>query len=283
GNKLVFTFSTSLGQAKVDAADAVFSIQLPSMVNNIKHTSAGTIDQGKGMVTVPLQTKSVTITLSDLPNDNSGNNGNNGSSGNNGNSNNGNNNNNGNNGSNGNGGNEKPEQQGFSDIAKHWGREAIEKAVERGIVKGYEDSTFRPNAKVTRSELMAMLARTLKLPADETAVSFKDAASIPAWAKPYVSSVVKAGLVKGYEDQSFRPGQTITRMELVSIVARALELKGSQAALPFVDADDIPAWGREAAAAVYEAGLIQGKNQRFAPNDAVTRAEAVTLLLRMAP
>lgn len=295
GNKLVFTFSTSLAQAKVDAADAVFSIQLPSMVNNIKHTSAGTIDQGKGMVTVPLQTKSVTITLSDLPNDNSGNNGNEGNSGNNGNngssgnngnngnSNNGNNNNNGNNGSNGNGGNEKPEQQGFSDIAKHWGREAIEKAVERGIVKGYEDSTFRPNAKVTRSELMAMLVRALKLPADETAVSFKDAASIPAWAKPYVSSVVKAGLVKGYEDHTFRPGQTITRMELVSIVARALELKGSQAALPFVDADDIPAWGREAAAAVYEAGLIQGKNQRFAPNDAVTRAEAVTLLLRMAP
>lgn len=129
-----------------------------------------------------------------------------------------------------------------------------------------------------------MLGRALKLSdTDTTTLPFEDATSIPSWAKTYISSAVKSGLIKGYEDNSFRPDGKVTRIEFVAMVARALDLKsGTKTSLPFADADQIPAWGKDYAAAAYEAGLIQGKgNDRFAPNDPVTRAEAVTLLLRM--
>ena len=66
------------------------------------------------------------------------------------------------------------------------------------------------------------------------------------------------------------------------MVTRALDLKGGTKALPFADADQIPAWGKDYAIAAYEAGLIQGKdNNKFAPNDLLTRAEAVTVLMKL--
>lgn len=288
-NNLVFTFNTSLDQAKADTSDAEFSIQLPSMVNNIKKTSAGVVDNAKGIVTVPLGTKSVTITLRDLPegsdngngNGNSGSNGsdngnNNNNNGNNGNSgNNGNNNNNGNNGNSGN----RPK---FSDITNHWALKSIMNAVEHEIVKGYEDGTFRPNNVVKRSELMVMIGRALKLPQEDVALSFEDASSIPAWAKSYIANAAKSGIVKGYEDNTFRPDGKVTRIEFVAMVTRALDLQGSTKTLPFADADQIPAWGKDYAIAAYEAGLIQGKgNNKFAPNDPLTRGEAVTVLMKL--
>ncbi|WP_052759552.1 S-layer homology domain-containing protein [Paenibacillus sp. DMB20] len=402
-NRLVVTFAADVDQAKADLSHAQFSIQLPSMVNNISEASAGVVDNAKGIVTVPLGTQSVTITLSDLPkpadveldkedleigfaagdssssvtknvtlptegkrgsaitwsssepnvisntgkvkrpsastqvtltatlekdglkaqktfiltvikadadpgspgngggdgnsgnngnngnsgnsgnNSNNGNNGNSGSNGNNNNNNNGNNNgnsgsNNGSNGNNGNSGNHPK----FKDITNHWALESIMNAVEREIVKGYADGTFRPNNVVKRSELMVMLGRALKLPQEDAALSFADAFKIPAWAKSYIAGAVKSEIVKGYKDNTFRPDGKVTRIEFVAMVARALDLKGGTKALPFADADQIPAWGIDYAAAAYEAGLIQGKgNNKFAPNDPVTRAEAVTVLMKV--
>ncbi|MNP27427.1 Endo-1,4-beta-xylanase A precursor [compost metagenome] len=137
---------------------------------------------------------------------------------------------------------------------------------------------------MTRSELMVMLGRMLGFQQEDATLSFKDAADIPVWAKPYIAGAVKSGLANGYEDGTFRPGGKITRIEFVAIVARALNLKSeTNAILPYVDSDQIPSWGRAYATALYEAGLIEGRdNNLFAPNDQVTRAEAVTLLLRLA-
>ncbi|MDG0790041.1 FIVAR domain-containing protein [Cohnella ginsengisoli] len=67
GNKLVVTLNAQLEHANIDVANATFSIQLPSMVNNIIGVSTGIVDNAKGTVKVPLSTQSVTITLGDLP------------------------------------------------------------------------------------------------------------------------------------------------------------------------------------------------------------------------
>lgn len=65
-NKLVVTLTSRLEQAKAGTDNASFSIQLPGMVNNIREASDGVIDHEKGIVTVPLNTDSVTITLANL-------------------------------------------------------------------------------------------------------------------------------------------------------------------------------------------------------------------------
>ncbi|MDG0790040.1 S-layer homology domain-containing protein [Cohnella ginsengisoli] len=128
-----------------------------------------------------------------------------------------------------------------------------------------------------------MLGRALNFPTDESSLSFGDSNRIPAWAKPYIAKAVEAGIISGYGDQNFRPDGKITRLELITMIVRALHLKtDTKGKAPFADAAQIPQWGQSYVAAAYEAGLIEGKpNNQFAPNDAATRAEAITLVLKM--
>lgn len=172
----------------------------------------------------------------------------------------------------------------FTDIAGHWAEANIVKAAGIGFVNGYTDGTFRPNGKVTRAEFVTLLVKALSMKQDNGAeLSFKDDNSIPNWAKPYVAQAVKAGIINGYSDNTFRAGQTITRAEMAVMVARAAGLTLNQEQKPaFADTASIPSWAVPSVAAASEAGLIKGKGgNRFAPQEMTTRAEAVTLLLSL--
>ncbi|MGO4184401.1 S-layer homology domain-containing protein [Paenibacillus sp. TAF43_2] len=172
----------------------------------------------------------------------------------------------------------------FKDIAEHWAIASIERAVQLGFVNGYTDGTFKPNAQVTRAEFAAMLVRALDLKADLAAdVSFKDAGSIPSWASAFVGTAVKAGIITGYEDNTFRPSKPINRAEIAVMVVRALEWKVDQAKKSsFADRSQIPAWAEPSVAMAAEAGIIKGRGEnKFAPSANATRAEAVTLLLAL--
>ncbi|MBP1965349.1 S-layer homology domain-containing protein [Paenibacillus aceris] len=170
----------------------------------------------------------------------------------------------------------------FTDIAGHWAREAIEKAVKLGFVNGYEDHTFRPQGLVTRAEFTAMLTRALQITGLENApLDFADADSIPQWASAGISAAVAAGIVDGYDDNTFRADNQINRAEMTALVVRALKLDvSSAAALTFSDQDQIPDWAAPYVATSVKAGLIQGRDGNlFAPLEQTTRAEAVTLIL----
>jgi len=85
-------------------------------------------------------------------------------------------------------------------------------------------------------------------------------------------------------DGSFQPDTAITRLEMLVMIARTLgiDLNSNDAASIFVDDDLIPSWARGAVNAVAEYGILQGKNNNYlAPNDRATRAEAVTMILRL--
>ncbi|MFS0723166.1 S-layer homology domain-containing protein [Paenibacillus sp. 1P07SE] len=172
----------------------------------------------------------------------------------------------------------------FTDLTNHWAKSAIEQAVSKGIVNGYEDNTFRPNGQVSRAEFVAMLGRAL--PANEepsTYASFSDEQDIPAWVEPYLAPIAGAGIIGGYEDGTFRPAQRITRAELAVIIVRAHQLQTTpDATLTFADAADIPDWARAEVAAAHAAGLMNGREGNvFAPHVLATRAEAVSLILSL--
>ncbi|WP_051287061.1 polysaccharide lyase family 8 super-sandwich domain-containing protein [Paenibacillus taiwanensis] len=177
----------------------------------------------------------------------------------------------------------EPTKQAWSDISEHWAKAAIQKSAELGFVTGYEDGTFRPNGIITRGELAAMLARALKLERVNAAFSFADQAQTPAWAQPFIQALAKAGYISGYEDGTFRANKQMTRSELVVLIVRARGLEvHPKVTLTFGDADQIPAWAKPYVAAAVEAGLIQGNGDgKFKPNAATTRAEAITLILRL--
>ncbi|MFM9329937.1 S-layer homology domain-containing protein [Paenibacillus mesotrionivorans] len=174
----------------------------------------------------------------------------------------------------------------FPDVSGHWAEAVIKQAAGSGILEGYPDGSFQPDRAVTRAEFAAILVKALQLPdADAAAVSFADEAAIGEWAKKPIGQAQRLGIVSGYEDGTFRPQAEVTRAEMAVMAARALGLDaaGNGAGSGFADDGQIPAWAKGAAAALKEAGLAQGKEGgAYAPADSTTRAEAVTLLLRMA-
>ncbi|MBD2867796.1 asparaginase domain-containing protein [Paenibacillus arenilitoris] len=171
----------------------------------------------------------------------------------------------------------------FGDTASHWAEAAIEAAVAAGIVKGYPDGMFKPNLTVTRSEFAVMLMNALDAEGEGASLTFTDAGKIGAWAKEAVSRAVTAEIVSGYPDGSFRPGASITRTEMVSMLAKAMMLEPEAGAVTgFADDRSIPVWAKSAVKAVSAKGIVQGRvNNKFAPNDTATRAEAVTAIMNM--
>ncbi|MCR2804391.1 S-layer homology domain-containing protein [Paenibacillus soyae] len=173
----------------------------------------------------------------------------------------------------------------FSDIEDHWAKADIQEAARMGWINGYEDGRFRPQDQVTRAQFTTMLSRALALDAnaDETIV-FKDAEQIPEYARAHVTQAVAEGIVKGFEDNTFRPHQLISRSEIAVMAMRVIgyEEKHAGKQLVFADADQIQEWAYPAVVSAVDLGLIQGRDHnRFVPHGVATRAEAVVLILRV--
>ncbi|ULO05929.1 S-layer homology domain-containing protein [Paenibacillus sp. 19GGS1-52] len=176
-----------------------------------------------------------------------------------------------------------PTEINFSDVAGHWAEASIKQAVSIGMVKGYLDGTFQPNRTVTRAEFAVMLMNVLKTQDAGAQLTFTDTAKIGAWAQTAIAQAVQAGMITGYEDGAFRPNAEITRAEMAVILAKALG-KSTEVKLTFRFSDDlnIPAWAKSSVEFVTQAGIVQGKgHNEFAPQDPATRAEAVTVLLKI--
>ncbi|MCD9024799.1 S-layer homology domain-containing protein [Cohnella silvisoli] len=171
----------------------------------------------------------------------------------------------------------------FSDILGHWAEAAIKKAVSLGIAKGYPDGTFNPNRTVTRAEFAVMLMNALKPQVDGAALTFTDKGKIGKWAQKSVAQAVQAGIIAGYKDGTFRPDAEITRSEMAVMIAKALgQSVEATTATGFADDKDIPDWANGAVGAMKKLSIIEGKGANaFAPGDKTTRAESVTVLLKM--
>lgn len=171
----------------------------------------------------------------------------------------------------------------FGDISGHWAEASIKQAAGTGIVTGYPDGTFKPGKTVTRAEFAVMLVNTLGLKKTGAELTFIDSASIGAWAQNAVSQVVQLGMMKGYENGTFHPNEEITRAEIAVTITNAVgQISKGTPEAGFADDSEIPDWAKGSAAFLKQNGIMLGKDgNRFAPQEAATRAEAVTVLLNM--
>ncbi|MDP4108816.1 MAG: S-layer homology domain-containing protein, partial [Bacillota bacterium] len=110
---------------------------------------------------------------------------------------------------------------GFSDTAGNWAEKEILAAEASGIIKGYDDGTFRPDERVSRAEISAMIARMINASYETRGEPmFKDV-SANYWAFNEVTSLAKLNILRGYSDNTFRPGSNVTREEAAAIIERA--------------------------------------------------------------
>ena len=100
-----------------------------------------------------------------------------------------------------------------------WYTCAVSTLSKMGIIKGYEDGSFKPDASISRAEFAAIAAR-FDPDGDKTPATFSDVSS--HWAKDEISIAANHGWIKGYEDGSFKPDQKITRAETMTLVNRVL-------------------------------------------------------------
>jgi len=165
-----------------------------------------------------------------------------------------------------------------SDIAGHWAGAQIAGWVDKGLVKGYPDGTFRPDDNVTRAEFMALVNGAFGY-TSKAAVSYKDVPA-GAWYADAVAKAGAAGYIGGYGDGTIRPDNPITRAEAATVVMRIKGLAAdSGAAAKFTDAEAVPAWSRGAVGAVAASGIMGGyPGGSFRARDFISRAEAVVAL-----
>lgn len=121
---------------------------------------------------------------------------------------------------------------GFNDIdSRVWYADTVGYAVEKGIVSGYPDGSFRPDQAITRAEFSSIASRFAQLTLEKN-LFFTD---LPPshWGYKAVRLAASNGWIFGYPDNTFRPERAITRAEVTSITNRMLN---RQADLNWMDA-----------------------------------------------
>lgn len=165
----------------------------------------------------------------------------------------------------------------FTDTTGHWAESVIDTWSERGVINGYEDGTFMPDANITRAEFTKVIASAGGF-TTYSELSFSDVAG-DEWFAQYLRGCVAAGVVSGYDDGTFRPDAYITREEAVVMIDRAYGIEGYGSLLPFSDVGDISDWAVSSVAACVGAGIVNGyEDGTFMPAAYVTRAEVVKMI-----
>jgi len=175
----------------------------------------------------------------------------------------------------------------FEDMTKHWAKADVELLASKLIVQGKSATNFAPDQSITRAEFSALLVRSLGLKENSSGLTFKDV-DAKAWYAGVVGAAVKAGLIEGFEDGSFRPDAQITREQVAVMITRALTMTGKlekagkvDVAAKFNDGASIHAWAKDAVGISAAAGILQGNaKQMFVPAQNATRAEATAILKR---
>ncbi len=174
----------------------------------------------------------------------------------------------------------------LSDIEGHWVQNEIENIINKGVIKGYPDGTFKPDNNITRAEFTSLLVRAFNLEPGPGKV-FIDTSD--HWAEEAVKTANYHGLVNGYNYTLFGPDDFITREQMAVMIIGVIKVKPSNKNKIFTenknkiftDSARISVWAKEKATKAAEIGLIVGyPNGKFRPKAGVTRAEATAVLTR---
>ncbi|RPF41990.1 S-layer family protein [Thermodesulfitimonas autotrophica] len=194
-------------------------------------------------------------------------------------------------------------QPRFTDVAGHWAEPGINRMNGLALVEGYPnpkdpaslERPCGPDREITRAEFVAVLTRALGvLPEGEQKVYqvlltptpeeqervLSGVKNVPAWARTNVAAALASGLASGRAPGDFAGNEPITRIEAAAMVSNALKKIGAKPAdlSAFRDARDVPDWAK----AVVADGVVSGyPDGSLKPNAHITRAEALTVLLRL--
>ena len=177
----------------------------------------------------------------------------------------------------------------FDDMTGHWAYTSAVKMAEMGLMGGEvngEKLCFNPDEPINRGDFLAMamivagLEEKVELGSRTT---FADDEGIPSNIKSYASYAAASGIISGYVTESgtavFGSGDSITRAEAASVLAKILETESSVCNYTFVDAMSVPEWAKSSFNSLVNLGIINGTTGGvLAPQGELTKAQAAELL-----
>ncbi|GIP43595.1 hypothetical protein J45TS6_20540 [Paenibacillus sp. J45TS6] len=175
----------------------------------------------------------------------------------------------------------------FTDLTSHWAKDSVNNLGSRMIIDGTGSGLFHPNTEITRAEFTALLVRALGLRSEQGELAFTDVKTTD-WFAEHVNTAQTYGLITGYEDDTFRPNEKITREQAMHIIAQAMEITELKRTLAertveeilssYEDANRISSWAKSGVADSLQAGIVSGRSARvLAPKAYITRAEVAKL------
>ncbi len=150
-----------------------------------------------------------------------------------------------------------------------------------GYIVGYPDKEFKAANSLTRAECAAMFAR-LSTGFSEDGEYSSDFKDVPAgsWSAKYIGYLATAGIIKGYEDGTYKPNKSITRAEFTTMTVNFFKWADVADTITFKDVPKTH-WAYEAINAAYNFQFVKGYSpERFGPSDNIKRCDAVLLLNR---
>jgi hypothetical protein len=176
----------------------------------------------------------------------------------------------------------------FTDVEfTAWYAEQINSAVDKNIMKGYPDNTFKPDNPITRAEFVQVLYNLAGMPTVSGSSDFTDVAASDWYAKA-VTWAVNKGVTSGRGNGIFAPSDPVLREEAVTFLCRYAQFKGdtrdfSGIKLTFKDATAISGWAEFFVKWSVGANIVAGyQDNTFRPSNKMTRAEAATILIKYA-
>ena len=179
----------------------------------------------------------------------------------------------------------------FTDVEKHWAKEAINNMGSRMIVSGKGSGIFSPDQDVTRAELAAIIVRGLGLRLEQGESAFSDV-KVTDWYSSSIQTAYEYGLINGFEEGTFRPNDKITREQAMLILSKAMDVTGlsgqnvsqnvANILSAFSDTHSISNWALNGAAQSVSAGIINGRSSELLASKAyISRAEVAVIVQRL--
>lgn len=167
----------------------------------------------------------------------------------------------------------------FSDIHSHFAKDEIIRITADGIMKGVSNSEFAPHASLTRAQAAVIFARLLELP-QAGAQGYRDTAG--HWAEAQINAATQAGLLKGYDNGTFRPEVLMSREEVAVLLARVLGVvENVRDTLDFSDVRT-DRWSYNEITALAQLGILNGyEDGTFRPELDINRGEMAALVDRV--
>lgn len=170
----------------------------------------------------------------------------------------------------------------FTDVPDgHWAQNQIEYLVQKSVLNGYPDNTFRPTASISRAEFTKLLVTAFGLSA-KTGLPFSDIAH-DAWYRPYVEAAYGSGIVNGTSDGVFSPDAQITREDACVMIYRILKNGYTlpEGVAAFSDAETVSHYAKEAVGSLSKASIVNGVGDNlFAPALSIDRQSAAAIIYK---